>query len=247
MKYILTGVLWFLMLEMQGQAVPPQVRIGIGAGVNRQLFNTLNYSDYEAGEQIQTTATVGFTGGIYGQKAIGRRFNLYAAPTFSYNHFAGTLIQVIPAYAEVSHEWQVKQSTYSATLGILYRLLTHRDKQLYLKAGLLNSWEYRKTRFEGVSFSFSSNRYNSIYTMLDYSANSTIQWLPGAETGLVLRLYDGVDLVMGYTHNFTSSHILSYTSELGSEQNALDVRATAGRLRTRNSYVSAQVIFWLNK
>ncbi|MBB4601362.1 hypothetical protein HNQ93_001277 [Hymenobacter luteus] len=247
MKYILTGILFFLMLEGNGQTSTGLIRVGISAGVNRQLLNTLNHADYGEGESLQGTGTVGFIGSIYGQKALGNRTSLYVAPTFSYNHFDAALIQTIPGYAEVRYGWLIKQYIYSAAVGATYRLLAHKDKQLYLKAGLINSLEYHNTRYTGVSFSFSSNRYNSIYTMMDYNTAPTPQWLSGAEAGLGLRLYDGVDLVVGYTHNFTSSRILTYTTELGSEQSAADVRDTMGRFQTRNSYISAQVTFWLNK
>ncbi|MDU0372893.1 hypothetical protein ACFPAF_21020 [Hymenobacter endophyticus] len=247
MKLPAIGVLLVLSFSAVGQHVKSPIRVGIAAGVNRQLLNTFQYASYRDGESIQAEGNLGFTASLYGQKELRDRLSVYLAPKFMHNRFNASLTQAIPEYAVVRHGWEVKQSVYAAALGVSYIVLRGTNKQLYLKAGLVNSLEYRTMRFTGAGFSFTSNTYNNMYTLLDYTPGKSPQWLAGSETGVGLRLYDGVDLFVGYTHNFTSSRVLAYTAEIGSERGASDVRPTAGELTSRNSYVSAEVIFWLNK
>lgn len=247
MRFLIIGMLLALSLPVLGQERKSPIRIGLAAGVNRNTLNTFQHATNGESESLQAEGSFGVVAGVYAQKKMAEHLNVYLAPKFRYNRFSGSLGQTIPEYAVIRHEWDIKQAVYSATLGATYTVLAGGNKQLYLKAGLVSSWESRTVLYNGVGFSFTSNKYDGIYAMMDYTPGTDPKWILGSDAGIGLRLYDGVDLTVGYTLNFTNSRILVYTAAFGSKQGASDVRSTTGALNSRNNYVSAEVIFWLNK
>lgn len=247
MRFLLSYILLFTLLgKVDAQNTGTRFNVGASVGINRQFLYTFNHSEYGLGEYIQGIGDFGFTTSVSTSAAIDSKNSLYIIPRFSYNKSRALLTQNIADYAQVDHSWRVKQKTFSAVIGIIHVFPTNSNKNFFIRAGVVNNIESRDIQFEKTDFLFSSNKYNNIYTFVNHTPSNKTQWILGSDLGAGIRLYSGVDLGINYTYNFTKSKVLLYTSELGSEQGASDVRFTKGELRARNNFISTELTIWFN-
>lgn len=234
----------FLLGAYAAAAQQQQLKLGVSAGFVRSFVYPQGFSTKGRYDYVHAEGQPGYMAGLQVEKPL--------APKLAYNFSARFLSTstyydvdlLVPEVFGITHLWRAKRRSYRFYNGASYTLLERGSKKWRIFGGLLAGVETQQLQADRVDFSFYDVRARTIILDFDYTDSRKPVWLIGAELGLGVRLYNGVDLNLSYNHNFTRTADIRYTSTIRYDGAPGSPRASTGTIKGRPNFAAAELVVW---
>lgn len=220
------------------------LKLGMSAGLIRSFVYPQNVSTKGRYDYVHAEGQLGYMISVQAEKPL--------VPKLAYNfgvRFLSTptyydVALLVPDEFLITHLWRAERRNYRLYNGVSYTLLERRNKKWRVFGGLLAGVETQRLQLDRTKFSFYNIGANNIAVDFDYASSREPVWLIGAELGLGVRLYNGVDINFSYNHNFTRTTDIRYTSTIRYDGPPGSPRASTGTLRGRPNFAAAELVIW---
>lgn len=223
-----------------------KLKLGVSAGLVRSFVYPQNFSTKGHDDYVHAEGQIGYMLSLYVEKPLNSRIAYNFGTRFLSTPTYYDVALLVPNAFLVTHTWRAERRNYRLYNGLSYTVLERGSKKLRLLGGLLAGVETQRIQLDHTKFSFYETYANNLSVNFDYTNSRDPIWLVGAELGLGVRLFNGVDLSLLYNHNFTRTPEINYTSTISYEGPPGSPRKSTGTVIGRPNFATAELVIWFN-
>ena len=223
-----------------------KVKFGASAALTRSFVYPQNFSTKGRYDYVKAEGGLGYQLGLYAEHAIGPKTAVDVGIRFLRSPTSYDVTLVVPNSFAITHTWEAKRQNYRLYSGLSHVVLARGNKKLRVFGGLLAGVEQQEVRIGPTGVSFYENPPSTLAVDLDYFSSNDAKFLWGAEAGVGLRLFNGVDLNLRYNYNFTSTIPIDYISTIVYNGPPGSPRQSSGSIKGRPLFAAAELVIWFN-
>jgi hypothetical protein len=238
-------VLAGLLVGFLPAATAQHLKYGVSAGLVRSFVYPQGFSTKPQHDFVHAEGQWGYQVGAHTEHPLGPKTAVDVGVRFLSTTTYYDVAAVVPVSFRVKYMWRAARQNYRLYTGLSQVLVARGTKELRVFGGLVAGLETQQLHYESTEVSFYEPGVSQLAINFDYQAPERA-WVAGAEAGVGLRLYHGVDLNLRYNYNITRTAPIAYTSDVAYTGPAGSPRNTTGVIKGRPTFAAAELVIWFN-